>query len=64
MSGGVVGASLFTKQKCVERPGAFSMQDGVCMSLEQRAEAVEGEKTALLLEGLFGGVLAGLCGGN
>lgn len=46
---GVVGASLLSRRKCAGGGGGLLVQDGVCVSLEQREEAVESVKAALTL---------------
>lgn len=58
--GGAVGVFLLKKRRCLEDGGGFLLQKGVCMSLKPLVNAVERSERVLTLEGLLGGVPAGL----
>lgn len=60
VTGGVLGACLLKKTKCLKGGGGYLVRDRVCFSLEQLAQAVETAKAVLTLEESSGGVLAGL----
>lgn len=60
----VLLAHFYWKMKCVDNGRRNLVRDGVCVPLQQLAEAVEKAEAALTLEDVAGGVLAGLRGGK
>lgn len=59
--GGLFGASLPKKRRCV-KGGGYPVRDGVYILLEELAKAAERGEATLTVEELSGGVLAGLRG--
>lgn len=58
--GGVIGASLLRRRKCVEDGGGYFVHDGMCLFSGQSWEGVQRAKAAVPAEPLLGRVLGEL----